>query len=85
MLSLIEKAENLEFEKAAELRDRINQLKEMSEKWKIPLQKEAEFLLDDLNSYLSDIFDILEVFSKYKLIYTTGNFEKSGKKQQNPG
>lgn len=41
-------------------------------------QKEAEFLLDDLNSYLSDIFDILEVFSKYKLIYTTGNFEKSG-------
>ena len=40
--------------------------------------KEAEFLLEELHSYLIDVFEILEVYSDYKLIYTTGIFKKFG-------
>ena len=40
--------------------------------------KEAEFLLEELHSYLIDVFEILEVYSNYKLIYTTGIFKKFG-------
>lgn len=40
--------------------------------------KEAEFLLENLHSYLIEVFEILEVYSNYKLIYTTGIFKKFG-------
>lgn len=40
-------------------------------------QKEAECLLKQLDSYLKKVFDILEVYSDYKLIYTTGLFQKT--------
>lgn len=39
--------------------------------------KEAECLLKQLNSYLRRVFNILEVYSDYKLIYTTGLFQKT--------
>ena len=39
--------------------------------------KEAECLLKQLDSYLKRVFDILEVYSDYKLIYTTGLFQKT--------
>ena len=39
--------------------------------------KEAEYLLKQLNSYLKRVFNILEVYSDYKLIYTTGLFQKT--------
>ena len=42
------------------------------------IQKEAEILLEKLDSYLEKVFDILEIYSNYKLIYTTGLFQKSG-------
>ncbi|MEE0943352.1 MAG: hypothetical protein UIB63_09620 [Methanobrevibacter sp.] len=34
---------------------------------------EADKVLDELNIYLEDIFDILEVYSNYKLIYVVSN------------
>jgi len=40
-------------------------------------RKEAECLLKQLDSYLKDVFDILEIYSEYKLIYTTDIFQKS--------
>lgn len=35
---------------------------------------EAEEIIEELDNYLEDIFDILEVYSNYKLIYVTGEF-----------
>ena len=34
---------------------------------------EADKVLDELNIYLEDIFDILDVYSNYKLIYVVSN------------
>ena len=36
---------------------------------------EAEKIIEILDEYLEDIFDILEVYSNYKLIYVTGDIE----------
>ena len=36
---------------------------------------EAEKIIEKLDYYLEDIFDILEVYSNYKLVYVTGQFE----------
>lgn len=38
---------------------------------------EAEKIIDKLNIYLDDVFDILEVYSNYKLIYVTGDVKAS--------
>ena len=34
---------------------------------------EAEEIIDSLDKYLEDLFDILDMYSNYKLIYTTGD------------
>ena len=36
---------------------------------------EAKQIVEELNVYLDDIFDILEVYSNYKLIYVTGDMK----------
>lgn len=38
---------------------------------------EADEIFGILDNYLEEVFDILEVFSNYKLIYTTGDFSSS--------
>lgn len=38
---------------------------------------EAEKIINELDVYLDDIFDILEVYSNYKLIYVTGDVKSS--------
>ncbi|WP_295113381.1 restriction endonuclease subunit S [uncultured Methanobrevibacter sp.] len=38
---------------------------------------EAEKIIEKLDGYLDDIFDILEVYSNYKLIYVTGDVDTS--------
>ena len=38
---------------------------------------EAEKIIEKLDAYLDDIFDILEVYSNYKLIYVTGDLDTS--------
>ena len=38
---------------------------------------EAEKIIEKLNLYLDDVFDILEVYSNYKLIYITGDIKAS--------
>ena len=43
---------------------------------------EARQIIDKLDIYLEDLFDILEVYSNYKLIYTTG-FVDSSQKENN--
>lgn len=40
---------------------------------------EAEKLINKLDEYLDDVFDILEVYSNYKLIYVTGDVDTSRK------
>lgn len=41
---------------------------------------EAQDIIDDLDIYLEDIFDLLEVYSNYKLLYITGKLDTSGGK-----
>ena len=41
---------------------------------------EAQDIIDELDIYLEDIFDILEVYSDYKLVYITGVLDTSGGK-----
>lgn len=41
---------------------------------------EAQKIIDKLDEYLEDIFDILEVYSNYKLVYITGKVDTSGGK-----
>lgn len=41
---------------------------------------EAQEIIDDLDIYLEDIFDVLEVYSNYKLLYITGKLDTSGGK-----
>ena len=36
---------------------------------------EAKVIVDTLDKYLEDIFDILDTYSNYKLIYTTGDYK----------
>lgn len=36
---------------------------------------DAEKTIEILDEYLEDVFDILEIYTNYKLIYTTGNIE----------
>ena len=36
---------------------------------------EAKVMVDILDKYLEDIFDILDLYSNYKLIYTTGDYK----------
>ena len=38
---------------------------------------EAENVIDILEEYLDDVFDILEIYSNYKLIYVTGDLDTS--------
>ena len=38
---------------------------------------EAENVIDILEEYLDDVFDILEIYSNYKLIYVTGDLDNS--------
>ena len=38
---------------------------------------EAEKIIDKLDVYLDDVFDILEIYSNYKLIYVTGDVKAS--------
>ena len=38
---------------------------------------EAKVIVDTLDKYLEDIFDILDMYSNYKLIYTTGDYRKT--------
>ncbi len=38
---------------------------------------EAQKVIDELDEYLDDIFDILEIYSNYKLIYVTGDIDTS--------
>ena len=40
---------------------------------------EAERIVEKLDVYLDEIFDILDVYSDYKLFYTTGNVEAKNK------
>ena len=40
---------------------------------------EAKVIVDILDNYLEDIFDILDMYSNYKLIYTTGNMRGTAK------
>ena len=39
---------------------------------------EAQNIIDELNIYLEKIFDVLEVYSDYKLYYITGKLDNSG-------
>ena len=41
---------------------------------------EAQDIIDELDIYLEDIFDILEIYSDYKLLYITGILDTSGGK-----
>ena len=41
---------------------------------------EAQDIIDELDIYLEDIFDVLEVYSDYKLLYITGILDTSGGK-----
>lgn len=44
---------------------------------------EAQDIIDELDVYLEDIFEVLEVYSDYKLIYITGKIDNSrGKLKQ---
>ena len=62
------------------LADMLNETKEIRNKkvhGSMISPEEADLLLKYLEKYLNDVFDILGVYSDYKLIYTTGFFEKS--------
>lgn len=40
--------------------------------------REAEMILEKLNKYLADVFDILSIYSDYKLFYVTGDMKSDG-------